>query len=1293
MSIDVASLVFEIDSTQAVTARQRLEDLEKAGDRVDAMARKVRTATDRLNDSHRGATATAASATQGATSLAEAHGAVERAVRKAEQTATRAAEREAAAWAKVEAQLDKRNSAYRGAQALAAMKDEAVAASNLERRIDALMNSVDPTRAAQARLNAEMAEAAALYKAGAISASDYARATSVLDQRLANAARGQIAFSSAAGKAAASSKVATQAGLNFSRQMADIAVTGAMGMNPLMILIQQGPQIADIFAQAKSQGMGFSAVLGTLQAQMAPIVALLTPIALVAGAAAAGFALLHRELSKGYPKDITEGLDLTEEQLDRVKHKTVTMGDTFMATVEVMGRYLSSGPLGDALDAVNRSWNAWLDDLTKNTVTEVATIVGVFTGAYKFIIENWRNFPAAFGSLFAMGVNIALEAVERLVNGAVKGLNSIFAVMRLAPQWSWLPNLQEVDLDGFKMQVSGAAEFMGKAFKASVTDEIARATKGMERLGKEIGSAAEKRAADRALKEAKDPNKSSAGRKGPADRSDERLAQYEAALAAARAEELQAQLALVEDTKARAALEKEILDVQLVEKRADLDRQAAKVEADVAAQRITEVTGDLLLMEIEALKLSAARVAALREEKINRDAARQATRDDYDIRAAGIQDQIDLLESQKATAKFAFQRRAIDREILEHQQRIERLKLEEIIATTASTSAEYKIAEARLKVLDLIQANERKAAEQTPDQVFGELSSTLQGVIDAFQRQDWEKAVTGLIEAFGKLKDTFTRSGVSLESKIGSIAGVGGVIGGVVGGKAGSTISGAASGAMAGLTLGGPIGAAIGAVLGGVGGFLSGSKAEKERRQAEELAKQQAEHARALKLANDKREQEIRLLELTGQASEALKLRREAELAAMDASLQANQLRIWALEDEADAAAKTADLQIRLMDAQGRASESLALKRTREIAAANDNERGMLRQIFAAEDVATARDALSAAYERESAALQATIDKFRAFADGLKRFRDQLYSGPAAMLSPEEQYRATKANFDRTAALAAGGNEDAIRDLESVSQAYLEASKAYYASSESYFQDLERVRAAVTATQAYAASQVSAAEAQLSALNASVAGILGVQGAVLSVKDALAAYNAAIQAQIAAANDNKTVTPGANDNTPAIPRAPDWSSYIKNNPDVAAEYARLSPNNLKNNLGVTSIEQFGQWHWQHYGQAEGRKPYATGGIIHRPMTIGEAGIVGEAGDEGILPLTNVGGRMGVHAVMPDMSEVVGELKSLRKEIDGLRKELVAANTQRGDMARDLGDRLDGVEDAVNRVEKRVAKAA
>lgn len=70
------------------------------------------------------------------------------------------------------------------------------------------------------------------------------------------------------GRASASTKALQQSTLNMTRQFADVGVTAAMGMNPLMILIQQGPQIADSFQVASHAGLGFKAVMAGLVSQL-----------------------------------------------------------------------------------------------------------------------------------------------------------------------------------------------------------------------------------------------------------------------------------------------------------------------------------------------------------------------------------------------------------------------------------------------------------------------------------------------------------------------------------------------------------------------------------------------------------------------------------------------------------------------------------------------------------------------------------------------------------------------------------------------------------------------------------------------------------------------------------------------------------------------------------------------------------------------------------------------------------------------------------------------------------------
>lgn len=67
----------------------------------------------------------------------------------------------------------------------------------------------------------------------------------------------------------------------------------------------------------------------------------------------------------------------------------------------------------------------------------------------------------------------------------------------------------------------------------------------------------------------------------------------------------------------------------------------------------------------------------------------------------------------------------------------------------------------------------------------------------------------------------------------------------------------------------------------------------------------------------------------------------------------------------------------------------------------------------------------------------------------------------------------------------------------------------------------------------------------------------------------------------------------------------DPAAYLKANPDVAAEYARLSPNNLKNNLGVSTPEQFAQWHYNQYGQYENRAG-SPSELIDTPQTAAPA---------------------------------------------------------------------------------------
>ncbi len=62
--------------------------------------------------------------------------------------------------------------------------------------------------------------------------------------------------------------------------------------------------------------------------------------------------------------------------------------------------------------------------------------------------------------------------------------------------------------------------------------------------------------------------------------------------------------------------------------------------------------------------------------------------------------------------------------------------------------------------------------------------------------------------------------------------------------------------------------------------------------------------------------------------------------------------------------------------------------------------------------------------------------------------------------------------------------------------------------------------------------------------------------------------------------------------TAATPGTTDWAAYVASQPDLAAEW-----NRIKANGQFASPEQYGQWHYQNMGQAEGRDltPFTSGG--------------------------------------------------------------------------------------------------
>jgi len=273
-------------------------------------------------------------------------------------------------------------------------------------------------------------------------------------------------------------------------------------------------------------------------------------------------------------------------------------------------------------------------------------------------------------------------------------------------------------------------------------------------------------------------------------------------------------------------------------------------------------------------------------------------------------------------------------------------------------------------------------------------------------------------------------------------------------------------------------------------------------------------------------------------------LAREAELRAADATLRPLLLRKYALENEVtamEAATKAAEdaaaAQKAIMDERyGLETQWLELigdkatLRARELEKLDPSNRQLQQNIWDLQDaqeaaakaaeaaaqaqqdyadaLASARDVLSQAYERESSALQQTIDKFRGFADTIAEFRRGLFASD----NPAVAFGAAQDQFLKTSRNAAFGNEPSLQAFVGDAQAYLDAAKNNAGSLLEYQRIVAQVAVASRRAESGANGVANEAQRQLDLMTEQVKGILDLNENVVSFGDALAAYTE-VQAQ------------------------------------------------------------------------------------------------------------------------------------------------------------------------------------
>lgn len=177
---------------------------------------------------------------------------------------------------------------------------------------------------------------------------------------------------------------------NLSFQMNDIAMMTALGQSPMMVMLQQGPQVAQIFSQVSAAGIG----MGTALASAFKMV--VTPWGLMAMAVIGGGAAIAQGMMKIIPpaKTLEERLDALNTAFDRYKETTAISA---ASSADLARDFGAGAEAAQGLYAVLAGLSRLaVDQKLKATGTAVREMVGM-GAADQVIGRDGRNFTSFFG--------------------------------------------------------------------------------------------------------------------------------------------------------------------------------------------------------------------------------------------------------------------------------------------------------------------------------------------------------------------------------------------------------------------------------------------------------------------------------------------------------------------------------------------------------------------------------------------------------------------------------------------------------------------------------------------------------------------------------------------------------------------------------------------------------------------------------------------------------------------------------------------------------------------------------
>lgn len=326
--------------------------------------------------------------------------------------------------------------------------------------------ALDAARAEQARVSATAASSAATQRAVANSA----RAAAAYQQEAAAAHR--AADAARAHAVAVNDNVRRMGGSmsGLAAQFQDIGVTAAMDMNPLIIGLQQGTQIAGQMEVAMQGGASAAGVLATaVKSLLSPVT--FVSIALTVLVAAAIQLVDWAKLGQAALRSLADVLQTVAPYATMAAaglallYAPAILGGIKAVTLGILGMAKAAGVAALAFAAANPALafvlgltaavtaaNIFRDDIERVFGVDVIGVVkraanfviNSFFAAYEDIKFVWNNFGDMMGAAVIGGVNIAIRAIDALLTKAAEGINWLIRQANKIPK----VDISEIDTAG-----------------------------------------------------------------------------------------------------------------------------------------------------------------------------------------------------------------------------------------------------------------------------------------------------------------------------------------------------------------------------------------------------------------------------------------------------------------------------------------------------------------------------------------------------------------------------------------------------------------------------------------------------------------------------------------------------------------------------------------------------------------------------------------------------------------------------------------------------------------------------